>query len=116
MTVHYLEIVTTDVDRLTQLHEQVHGLSFGPPDGDLGQARVAARADGTLVGIRPPLAAHEAPIVRTYVAVDDIRQAVRQAEQHGAMVAYPPTQQGQRGTFAILIAGGVQHGLWQRGQ
>ena len=42
---------------------------------DLVQARVATRADGTMVGIRKPLAAHEAPIVRTYLAVEDIQRA-----------------------------------------
>jgi hypothetical protein len=114
MTVHYLEIVTDDADALTGLYQRVHGLTFGPPDPDLGQARVATRADGTLIGIRKPLAAHEKPIVRTYLAVDDIRQAVKNAEASGAVVAYPPTLQGQRGTFAIVFQGGVEHGLWQR--
>lgn len=114
MTVHYLEIVSNDVDTLTELYGRLHGLSFGAPDPDLGQARVATRADGTLVGIRSPLAAHEQPIVRTYLAVDDIERAAKQAEDAGAIVAYPPTRQGQRGSFAIVIHGGVQHGLWQR--
>jgi predicted enzyme related to lactoylglutathione lyase len=75
---------------------------------------VATAADGTLVGIRRPLAAHEQPIMRTYLGVEDIEQAVRKAEAAGAAIAYPPTRQGQRGTFAIVIHGGVQHGLWQR--
>jgi hypothetical protein len=114
MTVHYLEIVSNDVDGLIGLYERIHGLSFGAPDPDLGQARVASRADGTLVGIRKPLAAHEQPIVRTYHAVDDIQRAAKQAEEQGAMIAYPPTRQGAQGTFAIVIHGGVQHGLWQR--
>lgn len=114
MAVHYLEIVSDDVDTLTVLYERMHGLAFGSPDADLGQARVAIRADGTLVGIRKPLAAHEQPIMRTYLAVDDIQQAVKNAEDSGAIVAYPPTRQGQRGTFAIVIYGDVQHGLWQR--
>ena len=114
MVVHYLEIVSNDADTLTALYQRMHGLSFGPPDPDLGQARVAAGADGTLVGIRKPLAAHEQPIMRAYVAVEDIQHAVKEAEEHGATIAYPPTRQGQRGTFAIVIQGGVQHGLWQR--
>ena len=114
MAVHYLEIVSNDLDTLTALYERMHGLSFGPPDPDLGQARVATQADGTLVGIRQPLAAHEQPIIRSYLAVEDIQQAVKKAEQHGATVAYPPTRQGQRGIFAIMIQGDVQHGLWQR--
>jgi hypothetical protein len=105
MAVHYLEIVSNDVDSLTGLYQRVHGLSFGPPDPDLGQARVATRADGTLVGIRKPLAAHEQPIMRTYLAVEDIQQAVKKAEDSGATIAYPPTRQGERGTFAIVIQG-----------
>jgi predicted enzyme related to lactoylglutathione lyase len=98
MAVDYLEIVTNDVDTLTALYERVH----------------ATCADGTLVGIRKPLAAHEQPIIRSYFAVDDIEAAVKSAEAHGAFVVYPPTQQGSRGTFAIVIQGDVQHGLWQR--
>lgn len=114
MAAHYLEIVSDDVDSLTELYQRMHGLTFGDPEPDLGQARVATRADGSLVGIRKPLAAHEQPIVRTYLAVDDIQRAVDEAGKGGAMVAYGPTRQGQRGTFAILLHGGVQHGLWQR--
>jgi hypothetical protein len=114
MTVHYLEIVSNDVDALIAFYERVHGLSFGPPDSDLGQARVATRAVGALVGIRKPLAVHEQPIMRTYLAVENIQQAIKNAEESGAVVAYPPTKQGARGTFAIVIQGDVQHGLWQR--
>lgn len=114
MAVHYVEIVSNDVDTLTGLYQRMLGLSFGSPDPDLGQARVATHVDGTLVGIRKPLAAHEQPIMRSYLAVEDIEQAVKKAEEHGATVAYPPTRQGQRGTFAIVIQGDVQHGLWQR--
>jgi len=114
IAVRYLEIVSNDVDTLTQLYERVHGLSFGPPDPDAGQARIATRGDGTLVGIRKPLAEHEQPIMRTYIAVEDIQQAVKEAEDSGATIAYPPTVQGQHGTFAIVIQGDIQHGLWQR--
>jgi predicted enzyme related to lactoylglutathione lyase len=114
MAVHYLEIVSNDVDTLTGLYQRIHGLSFGPPDADLGHARVASQANGGLIGIRKPLAAHEQPIMRTYLAVEDIQQAVKTAEESGAVVAYPPTRQGNQGTFAIVIQGDVEHGLWQR--
>lgn len=113
MTVHYLEIVSNDADAVIRLYEQANALTFGPPDPDLGQARVATRPDGTLVGIRKPLATHEAPIIRSYVAVSDIQLAARAAEECGAILAYPPTRQGARGQFAIVIHGGLQHGLWQ---
>ena len=114
MTIHYLEIVSDEVDALVGLYQRVHGLAFGGPDADLGGAHVASRPDGSLVGIRKPLAAHEQPIVRTYLAVEDIQAAAKAAEAAGAMIAYAPTAQGARGTFAIVIQGGVQHGLWQR--
>ena len=114
MAIHYLEIVSDDVDNLTELYQRMLGISFSPPDPDLGQARVATQPDGTLVGIRRPLAAHEQPIMRTYLAVEDIQKAVKRAEESGATIAYPPTQQGQRGTFAIVIQGEVEHGLWER--
>jgi predicted enzyme related to lactoylglutathione lyase len=90
MAVGYLEIVSNDVETLTGLYQRIHGLSFGPPDPDLGQARVATQADGALVGIRRPLAAHEQPIMRTYLAVEGIEQAVKKAEDSGARIAYPP--------------------------
>jgi predicted enzyme related to lactoylglutathione lyase len=89
MAVHYLEIVSDDADALIGLYQRMQGLSFGPPNPDLGQARVATQADGSRIGIRKPLAAHEQPIMRTYLAVDDIPQAIRTAEESGAMIAYP---------------------------
>ena len=114
MAVHYLEIVSNDVDTLTGLYQRMQGISFGPPDPDLGQARVATRADGTLVGIRKPLAAHEQPIMRSYVAVENIQQAVKKAEKHGATVAYPADPTGTAGDLCNRDSGDVQHGLWQR--
>jgi hypothetical protein len=38
---------------------------------------------------RKPLAAHEQPIMRTYLAVEDIQKAVKKAEDSGALIAYP---------------------------
>ncbi len=114
MAVHYLEIVTKDTETAAALYQRMYGLAFGPPDPDLGQACVATQADGALVGIREPLAEHEQPITRTYLEVLDIEHAVREAEESGATIAYPPTPQGRHGTFAIVIHGGVEHGIWQR--
>jgi predicted enzyme related to lactoylglutathione lyase len=114
LTVHYLEIVCGDVDAQCAALERVHGLSFSEPVADLGQARVAEAPDGSLIGVRAPLAEHEQPIVRTYLEVEDIAKAVAEAEAAGAMIAYPPTQQGDTGTWAIYISGEVQIGLWQK--
>jgi len=114
LRVHYLEIVCRDVNAQIAALERVHGLSFGPPVADLGQARVAEAANGSLVGVRAPLAEHELPIIRTYLEVDDIAKAVKEAEAAGGVVAYPPTRQGETGTWAIYFLGDIQFGLWQK--
>jgi predicted enzyme related to lactoylglutathione lyase len=114
MRVHYVEIVCRDVAAQCAALERIHHVSFGPLVADLGQARVAEASDGSLIGVRAPLAEHEQPIVRTYLAVADIARAVEEAEAAGAVIAYPPTRQGDTGTWAIYYLGEVQLGLWQR--
>jgi predicted enzyme related to lactoylglutathione lyase len=114
MRIHYLEIVCHDVAAQCAALERVHGLSFGPAVADLGQARVASASDGSLIGVRAPLAEHEQPIVRTYLEVENIARAVKEAEAAGGVIAYAPTQQGDTGTWAIYFLGDVQLGLWQR--
>ncbi len=114
MRIHYLEIVCHDVAAQCAALERLHGLSFGPAVADLGQARVAKAPNGTLIGVRAPLAQHEQPIIRAYWEVEDIATAVEEVEAAGAVIAYPPTRQGDTGTWAIYILGGVQIGLWQR--
>ena len=114
MNIHYVEIVCRDVAAQCAVLERVHGVTFGQPLADLGQARVAGAPDGSLIGVRAPLAKHEEPIIRTYLEVEDIAKSVQEAESAGAMIAYPPTRQGDTGTWAIYILGEVQVGLWQR--
>jgi predicted enzyme related to lactoylglutathione lyase len=111
--VHYLEIVSNDVAAQCEALERLHGVSFGPELADMGTARVAELPSGTLIGVRAPLADHEQPITRTYLAVDDIAKAVEEAQAAGAMIAYGPVRQGDTGTWAIYFLGDAQVGLWQ---
>ena len=111
----YLEIVSVDVEAVVALHERLFGLAFATPDADLGQARVARQPDGSLIGVRAPLADFEEPIVRPYLVVADIDAAVQVAQEFGGTLAYGPEQQGAHGRFAIYFLGGAQHGLWQPG-
>jgi hypothetical protein len=113
MHVHYLEFVCEDVEAQCAALHASHGSSFGPPVPELGNARVAENPDGTQLAVRAPLADHEQPIIRPYLAVDDIGLAISQAEAQGAVVAYGPTRQGDTGTWAIYILGDLQVGLWQ---
>ena len=114
MLVQYLEVVTPDVDETCSALEKLHGVSFGMPVAELGNARTAALKGGGMVGVRAPMREDEHPVVRPYVLVKDIQAAIDAAQAAGAEVAHPPMEIPGHGTFAIYIQGGIQHGLWQR--
>lgn len=113
MRVHYLEIVTPDVDAVCDAYAAALGGEFGDPEPGLGNARTASLADGGKVGVRAPMSDTEAPVVRPYWLVDDIEAALEAAVTRGAEVAHPPLEIPGHGTFAITIQGGIHHGLWQ---
>ena len=113
MQVQYLEIVTTHVDETIAKLRAQHGADFGTPLPELGHARVAKLDGGGLLGVRAPLAEHDAPIVRPYMLVDDIEAASEHAEKAGAEFAMRATEVPGHGKFAIYFLGGVQHGIWQ---
>jgi predicted enzyme related to lactoylglutathione lyase len=114
MQIHYLEIVTKDVDAVCSVYAAATGLQFGEPDARLGNARTATLPGGGLVGVRATMRESEEPVVRPYWLVDDIESAVAAAVDAGGEVAHPPMEIPGHGTFAIYIKGGVDHGLWQR--
>ncbi len=111
--IHYLEIVTTDVDALCNQYAQSHGWSFQAPAAELGNARVAELANGTLCGIRAPMSAEEKPVVRSYIRVSDLAAGVQQAKASGASILLDRMEIPGRGLIAIFELGGIQHGLWQ---
>ena len=113
MHVHYLEIVTTDVDAVCSAYSAISGVVFGEPEERLGAARVASMPGGQLVGVRAPMSESERPVVRPYWLVDDIEAAVKAALDSGGELAHPPLKIPGRGTFAIYILGGIHHGVWQ---
>ena len=55
MQVHYLEIVTPDVDAVCETYAELHDVGFGELDQNLGGARTAQLANGGMLGIRAPL-------------------------------------------------------------
>jgi predicted enzyme related to lactoylglutathione lyase len=111
--IHFLEIVTPDVDAACTLYSMMYGVTFRDADQDLGGARTAGLDGGGLLGIRAPLRDTETPVVRPYVLVDDINAAVSAAAQAGAEIAMTPTTLAGYGQFAIVIHGGIESGLWQ---
>ena len=111
--VHYLEIVTPEVDATCDALEKLQGVSFGEPISELGHARTATLDSGGRIGVRAPMRETEEPVVRPYVLMEDIGAAVDAAKAAGGEIAMPPTEIPGQGKFAIYILGGIQHGLWQ---
>lgn len=111
--VHYLEIVTSDVDALIAAYSSALDAEFGEPDAGLGGARTAPLPNGGLLGVRAPLRDTEDPVVRPYWLVPDIEAALEAVVQEGGEVAHPPLEIPGHGTFAIYFQGGNDHGLWE---
>jgi len=111
--VHYLEIVTPEVDATCDALESLQGVSFGEPIPELGHARTATLDSGGRIGVRAPMRETEEPVVRPYLLVEDIGAAVHTAQAAGAEIAMAPMEIPGQGKFAIYILGGIQHGLWQ---
>jgi predicted enzyme related to lactoylglutathione lyase len=113
MKLHYLEIVSPNIDAVCSGYEAAHGVRFGPPDDMLGGARTANLPDGGLVGVRGPMNESEEPVVRPYWLVEDIHAALAAATSAGGEVVHPPLEIPGKGTFAIYIQGNTHQGLWQ---
>lgn len=115
MQVHYLEVVTPDVDAVCTAYAAANGVQFSEPDPSLGNARTAPLAGGWLVGVRAPMHETEEPVARPYWLVEDIEAAVAAAVEAGGEVMHPPMEIPGHGTFAIYSQGGIQNGLWKVG-
>ena len=111
--VHYLEIVTPDVDSTCAALAAIHGVKFSAPVPEFGAARTAPTADGGRIGVRGPMRDTETPVVRPYLRVKDIKKAAAAAEAAGATIAIPPMEIAGQGMFSIYVHGGIEHGLWQ---
>ncbi len=114
MQIHYLEIVTPDVDAVCSTYAQLHGVSFSAR-----RARARQRPHRLTAGRREnrrarAMHATEPPVVRPYLLVDDVEAAAKSAVASGGEIAHPPMELPGHGTFAIFIQGGIHHGLWQR--
>lgn len=113
MHIHYLEIVTADVEAVCAAYAQALGVTFGDAAPELGGARTAPLPDGGRVGVRGPLRDSEAPVVRPYWRVAEIEQAAAAIAASGGTIAVPVMEIPGHGRFCIYLQGGNDHGLWQ---
>ena len=114
MNIHYLEIVTDDIETTCAVYKKIYGVSFGDPDPMLGNAYTAEMQNGGMVGVRLPMSDIEQPVIRPYWLVEDIEDDFQKALDAGAEVAHPPLEINDLGIFAIYNLGGNQVGLWQK--
>jgi predicted enzyme related to lactoylglutathione lyase len=113
VNIHYLEIVTPKVDETCKALEKTHGVAFGQPIAEFGNARMTKLKSGGRIGVRAPMRETEEPVVRPYILVDDIEAAVETVKAAGGEFAILPTEIRGEGKFAIYFLGGIQYGLWQ---
>jgi len=113
LQVHYLEVVTKDVEQVCSSYSQTLAVSFSEAIAELGGARTAVLGDGGTLGVRAPMHEAEEPTTRPYYLVSDIEKAVAEAENTGAKIAVPPMEIPGRGKCAIVMFGAIQSGLWQ---
>lgn len=66
MIIHYLEIVSLDVDAACNAHEIAHSVSFRLPDDLPGGAKTCVLSDDSIVGVRGQLRDTDEPVVRPY--------------------------------------------------
>jgi uncharacterized protein len=112
-SIHYLEIVTPDVEAACQLYAKAYGWHFQPTGPELGQSFVAKLPGGSLCGIRAPLNPEEMPIVRTYLRVANIEAATKEAARLGGKILLEYMDIPGWGRISIYEFGGIQQGLWQ---
>lgn len=112
-SIHYIEFVTPDTEKVRAIYEQAYGWRFDDPVPELGNASVAELPDGGLFGIRAPMQSQESPAVRIYARVTDLRDAVAKAKRLGAEMMLEEMEIPGRGRIAIYSLGGLEHGIWQ---
>ena len=111
--IHYLEIVTLNVEQVCSAHAETFGIQFSDEIAELGGARTADLSTGGTLGVRAPMHEAEEPVTRPYYLVSDIEKALEDGKKGGAEVALPPMEIPGRGQCAILMFGATQSGLWQ---
>src|SRR5690242_12960451 len=84
------------------------------PGAQLGRDETHAAPGEALHGERAVLDAVVDPACGPTSRSKTSNKQWRRARNTAATIAYPPTRQGRRRTFAIVIQGDVEHGLWQR--
>ena len=113
-TPSWVDLAAPDLDKARSFYATVLGWSYRNEDvGADVPYDIALVGDRTVAGLMPVTGA---PGWNTYVAVADLEDAVRRAEDAGGQVAIAPTSTGEDGRMArITDPLGASVGLWEAG-
>jgi predicted enzyme related to lactoylglutathione lyase len=111
-TITHVEFPADDPERAKRFYEAVAGWEFSEmsdfPNYYLFRTE---EAHGGAVGQRGQSTGQ---VVRLYITVDKLEDAVAAAEQHGGKVVTPPTDIPGQGRYAaVLDSEGSEIGLWE---
>ena len=108
----HVEFPADDVDRARRFYEAVAGWEFNEMEGFPGYLLFrTGEASGGGLGRRGESVGS---VIRAYITVDRLEDAVAAAEQHGGRVVQPPTDVPGQGRYAAVNdSEGNEIGLWE---
>ena len=111
-TITHVEFPADDPERAKRFYEAVAGWEFGTMDGMPGYFLFRTEeAHGGGLGKRGESVGQ---VVRVYITVDGLEDAVAAAEANGGKVQTPPTDIPGQGRYAAVIdTEGNEIGLWE---
>ena len=108
----HVDIPADDIERATRFYRAVAGWDLAPVEGFPGynMFRTGQRSGGG-IGQRGKTAPN---VLRIYISVDSLEEAVATAEKEGGSVVQPPTQISGMGRYAaVLDTEGNEVGLYE---
>ncbi|HEY7735344.1 MAG TPA: VOC family protein [Candidatus Limnocylindrales bacterium] len=108
----HIEIPADDVDRAKRFYGAVAGWEFDETEGFPGYFMFrTGEGSGGGLGKRGESVGS---VIRDYITVDRLDDAVRTAEQHGGTIVSPPADVPGMGRWAtVLDSEGNEIGLWE---
>lgn len=111
-TITHIEFPADDVERAKRFYAAVAGWELSEMEGFPGYLVFRTEeGHGGGLGKRNESVGS---VVRVYITVDRLEDAVAEAEQHGGKVVQPPTDIPGMGRYAAVVdSEGSEIGLWE---
>ena len=107
------QILSKTPDETARFYSTLFGWSVDA-NNPLGYRRIATGAGEGIQGGIWPAPAQSPNFVQLFIAVDDVKSSVQQAEQLGAKLIIPPTKLPEGDEMAVLHdPHGMSFGVWK---